>query len=75
MWARQPRIACTATAEGIRRVAEAIKIEGGYEAMQLRVAEQYVQQFGQLAKEAIERTVKEPAAVLATDNRRLFAGC
>jgi regulator of protease activity HflC (stomatin/prohibitin superfamily) len=41
----------TATAEGIRRVAEAIKVEGGYEAMQLRVAEQYVQQFGQLAKE------------------------
>jgi regulator of protease activity HflC (stomatin/prohibitin superfamily) len=41
----------TATAEGIRRVAEAIKLDGGYEAMQLRVAEQYVQQFGHLAKE------------------------
>ena len=39
----------TATAEGIRRVAEAIKVDGGQEAVQLRVAEQYVAQFGQLA--------------------------
>jgi regulator of protease activity HflC (stomatin/prohibitin superfamily) len=41
----------SATAEGIRRVAEAIKLPGGYEAVQLRVAEQYVEQFGNLAKE------------------------
>ena len=40
----------TATAEGIRRVAEAIKLPGGFEAVQLRVAEQYIQQFGELAK-------------------------
>jgi regulator of protease activity HflC (stomatin/prohibitin superfamily) len=40
----------SATAEGIRRVAEAIKLPGGYEAVQLRVAEQYVTQFGELAK-------------------------
>jgi regulator of protease activity HflC (stomatin/prohibitin superfamily) len=40
----------TATAEGIRRVAESIKLPGGYEAVQLRVAEQYVTQFGELAK-------------------------
>jgi regulator of protease activity HflC (stomatin/prohibitin superfamily) len=40
----------TATAEGIRRVAEAIKIPGGYEAVQLRVAEQYIGEFGELAK-------------------------
>jgi regulator of protease activity HflC (stomatin/prohibitin superfamily) len=39
----------SATAEGIRRVAEAIKVDGGHEAVQLRVAEQYVAQFGQLA--------------------------
>ena len=31
----------TATAEGIRRVAEAIQLPGGFEAVQLRVAEQY----------------------------------
>src|SRR5687768_1487878 len=42
----------TATAEGIRRVAESIKLPGGYEAVQLRVAEQYVAQFGHLAKES-----------------------
>ena len=42
----------TATAEGIRRVAEAIKLPGGHEAVQLRVAEQYVTQFGNLAKES-----------------------
>jgi regulator of protease activity HflC (stomatin/prohibitin superfamily) len=39
-----------ATAEGLRRVAEALKAEGGMEAVQLRVAEQYIQQFGQLAR-------------------------
>ena len=32
----------TATAEGIRQVAEAIKLPGGFEAVQLRVAEQYI---------------------------------
>lgn len=40
----------TATAEGIVRIAQAIQAPGGYEATQLRVAEQYIQQFGQLAK-------------------------
>jgi regulator of protease activity HflC (stomatin/prohibitin superfamily) len=40
----------TATAEGIRRVAEAITLPGGFEAVQLRVAEQYIGQFGELAK-------------------------
>jgi regulator of protease activity HflC (stomatin/prohibitin superfamily) len=40
----------TATAEGIRRVADAIQGPGGLEAVQLRVAEQYVREFGNLAK-------------------------
>lgn len=39
-----------ATSEGIRRVAEAIEAPGGFEAVQLRVAEQYITQFGNLAK-------------------------
>lgn len=39
-----------ATAEGIRSVAQSIQADGGYEAVQLRVAEQYVQQFGHIAK-------------------------
>jgi regulator of protease activity HflC (stomatin/prohibitin superfamily) len=40
----------TATAEGLRRVAEAVATAGGREAMQLRVAEDYVRQFGNLAR-------------------------
>ena len=39
-----------ATSEGIRKVAEAIQKPGGFEAVQLRVAEQYITQFGALAK-------------------------
>jgi regulator of protease activity HflC (stomatin/prohibitin superfamily) len=39
-----------ATAEGIRRVAQAIGTAGGHEAVQLRVAEQYINRFGELAK-------------------------
>jgi regulator of protease activity HflC (stomatin/prohibitin superfamily) len=42
----------TATAEGLRRVADAVSTAGGREAMQLRVAEDYVQQFGNLARSA-----------------------
>jgi regulator of protease activity HflC (stomatin/prohibitin superfamily) len=41
-----------ATAEGIRSVAQAIEAPGGFEAVQLRVAEQYIHQFGNLAKTA-----------------------
>ena len=40
----------TATAEGLRRVAEAVAGAGGREAMQLRIAENYVAQFGNLAR-------------------------
>lgn len=40
-----------ATAEGLRQIAEAVSVPGGKEALELRVAEQYVAQFGQLAKE------------------------
>lgn len=42
----------TATAEGLRRVADAVSTDGGRDAMQLRVAEDYVKQFGNLAKVA-----------------------
>jgi len=50
-----------ATAEGIRRVAEAIKLPGGFEAVQLRVAEQYIGEFGELAKKS--NTIVLPANV------------
>src|SRR5687768_4444683 len=51
----------TATAAGIRSVAEAIKLPGGQEAVQLRVAEQYIGQFGELAKKS--NTIVLPANV------------
>jgi regulator of protease activity HflC (stomatin/prohibitin superfamily) len=40
----------TATAGGLRQVANAVTDQGGPEAMQLRVAEQYIGEFGNLAK-------------------------
>ncbi|MCY4200187.1 MAG: paraslipin [Gammaproteobacteria bacterium] len=40
-----------ATAEGLRKVAAALNSEGGDKAMQLRVAEDYLERFGNLAKE------------------------
>ena len=50
-----------ATAEGVRKVAEATQVPGGYEAVQLRVAEQYITQFGALAKTS--NTMILPASV------------
>ncbi|MFL5264381.1 MAG: SPFH domain-containing protein [Anaeromyxobacteraceae bacterium] len=41
-----------ATAEGLAKVGAAIATPGGQEAVQLRVAEQYVEQFGNLARTA-----------------------
>ena len=40
----------TATGEGLRKVANAVIEQGGPEAMQLRIAEQYIGEFGNLAK-------------------------
>ena len=51
----------TATSEGIRKVAEAIQNPGGFEAVQLRVAEQYIGEFGELAKAS--NTLVLPASV------------
>jgi regulator of protease activity HflC (stomatin/prohibitin superfamily) len=50
-----------ATAEGLRKVAEATQVQGGYEAVQLRVAEQYIGKFGELAKSS--NTLVLPATV------------
>ena len=40
----------SATAQGLREVASAIQADGGRDAVQLRVAEQYVAQFGEIAR-------------------------
>jgi regulator of protease activity HflC (stomatin/prohibitin superfamily) len=50
-----------ATAEGLREVAAALTADGGTAAMQLRVAEDYVQQFGNLAKSS--NTLVVPATL------------
>jgi regulator of protease activity HflC (stomatin/prohibitin superfamily) len=50
-----------ATAEGLRKVAETIQVPGGQEAVQLRVAEQYISKFGELAK--TNNTLILPATV------------
>ena len=39
-----------ATAKGIREIASAINEDGGMDAVNLRVAEQYIKEFGNLAK-------------------------
>ena len=41
-----------ATADGLKKVAAALVEDGGPEAMQLRVAQQYIDEFGNLAKAA-----------------------
>jgi regulator of protease activity HflC (stomatin/prohibitin superfamily) len=60
----------SATAEGIRQVAAAIRTDGGIEAVQLRVAEQYVEQFGNLARTTnavvVPATVTDVAGMIAT---------
>ncbi|MFY4728573.1 SPFH domain-containing protein, partial [Nitrospira sp. BLG_2] len=50
-----------ATADGLRKVAESIKVPGGQEAVQLRVAEQYITKFGELAKSS--NTLVLPASI------------
>ena len=48
-----------ATAEGLRLVGESLKSEGGKRAMELRIAEQYLPQFGRIAQKS--STVVLPA--------------
>ncbi|MBM4197371.1 MAG: paraslipin [Gammaproteobacteria bacterium] len=50
-----------ATAEGLRKVALALREQGGHEAMQLRIAEAYVAQFGNIAKQG--NTLVVPANI------------
>ena len=56
----------TATAEGLRRVGTALSGEGGIEAMQLRIGEEYVRQFGKLAKESTTLVVPGELSDLAS---------
>jgi len=59
-----------ATSEGIRRIAESIQNPGGYQAVQLRVAEQYITEFGKLAKEGntliVPATLSDAGSMIAS---------
>jgi regulator of protease activity HflC (stomatin/prohibitin superfamily) len=59
-----------ATAAGIRSVAEAIQAAGGYQAVQLRVAEQYIERFGELARQnnamIVPANITDIASMIAT---------
>ncbi|MEK6374850.1 MAG: stomatin-like protein [Acidobacteriota bacterium] len=58
-----------ATAQGIREVAEALSAVGGRDAMQLRLAEEYIKQFGLLAKSGtsmiVPATVSDVSSMIA----------
>ena len=60
----------TATAEGIKRVAEATQAAGGQEAIQLRVAEQYIAEFGKVINNAdtiiLPSNVADVASMITT---------
>ena len=49
---KEIELVAIATAEGIRKIAESIQAPGGKEAVNLRVAEQYIKEFGNLAKKS-----------------------
>ncbi|CAA7410936.1 unnamed protein product [Spirodela intermedia] len=50
-----------ATAEGLKLLSEAIKQHGGCEAASLRIAEQYIRAFGNIAKEGTTLLLPSPA--------------
>ncbi|KAJ7557264.1 hypothetical protein O6H91_05G119500 [Diphasiastrum complanatum] len=58
-----------ATAKGIKQLSDAIKADGGPEAASLRIAEQYLQAFGNIAKEGttmlLPSNAADPASMMA----------
>jgi regulator of protease activity HflC (stomatin/prohibitin superfamily) len=55
-----------ATAEGLRQVGSALSDRGGLDAMQLRIGEEYLRQFGKLAKESTTLVVPGNLSDLAS---------
>ncbi len=64
------RAVADATAEGLERVAAAVSVPGGLQAMQLRVAEDYIEKFGLLARTStttlLPTNVGDVAGMIAT---------
>ncbi|MCB1228460.1 MAG: paraslipin [Verrucomicrobiales bacterium] len=73
--AREIELLATATAAGLRQIAEAIEQPGGRDAVNLRVAEQYVKEFGKLASESntlvIPSNLSDVGGMVATLGRVL----
>lgn len=68
--AQEIELVAEATAKGVKLIAEALSAEGGDMAANLRVAEQYVKEFGKLAKESntmlIPSNMGDMAGMVAT---------
>ena len=68
--AQEIELIAEATAKGVKQIAEALNAEGGEMAANLRVAEQYVKEFGNLAKESntmlIPSNMGDMAGMVAT---------
>lgn len=68
--AQEIELVAEATAKGVKLIAEALNTEGGGMAANLRVAEQYVKEFGKLAKESntmlIPTNMGDMAGMVAT---------
>ncbi|GFM33459.1 paraslipin [Desulfovibrio subterraneus] len=68
--AKRIELVAGATAQGILLVADAVKSDGGIEALNMRLAEQYIREFGNLAKETntvlMPANVADVAGVIAT---------
>ncbi|MEE8412466.1 MAG: stomatin-like protein [Acidobacteriota bacterium] len=60
------RQVAAATAEGLSLVAAATQLPGGFEAVQLRVAENYIERFGELAKHSNTMIIPANAADIAS---------
>ena len=75
--AREIELVAIATAEGLRKIALSIVEPGGAEAVNLRVAEQYVREFGNLAKTnntvIIPSTLSDVGGMVAAANSLLKA--
>jgi regulator of protease activity HflC (stomatin/prohibitin superfamily) len=75
--AREIELIAIATAEGLRKIAISIVEPGGHEAVNLRVAEQYVREFGKLAKEnntvIIPSTLSDVGGMVAAANSLIKA--
>jgi regulator of protease activity HflC (stomatin/prohibitin superfamily) len=73
--AREIELVAIATAEGLRKIALQINEPGGVEAVNLRVAEQYVREFGNLAKTnntvIIPSTLSDVGGMVAAANSLL----